>query len=153
MPKSKKKVLKGCQHDGDFYPLRGEKSLRQDAIVGWVVDVMCGKCRQTGIAAVNYKRIDWDEKIDGSDGNAELVRRYGPFTAIGREQEARLIARDEWRRILTIKSGDDDNGKFSMHAHVGHGLVNVDIIFQSTNPMPEDLEIPDFWFDDHLKAP
>jgi hypothetical protein len=152
MPKSKK----ACRHDGDVFPMRGEKSLRRDALMGWAVDVYCGKCNMTGITKVDVrpKVVDWDGKIpDGDDFNYELVRRYGPFKEIGRAREAKLAASDMWKHIFTVKSCEDDDGNYTMHAHVGHGLVNVETIFESTNPMPEDLEVLDFWYDDHLKAP
>jgi len=154
MPKSKKP----CKHDGNIFPLRDEKSLRKDPLFGWVVDVICEKCSLTGMAQVDVrpKKADWDEKLpDGSDGNEELVRRYGPFKEIGRAQEKELVDGGKGRHILTIKGCDSDESEdgYVMYAHVGYGLVNVDTIFESTIPMPEDLEIQDFWYDDHLKAP
>lgn len=152
MASKKSKKPKPCKHDGDIFPMRGEDSLRRDALMGWVVDVYCGKCNQTGITQVDCrpKVIDWDHPVDS---NQELARRYGPFKEIGRAREKELVNSGKWRNILTIKDCETDEGNFMLHAHVGHGLVNVQTIFESTNPMPEGLEILDFWFDDYLKAP
>jgi len=172
MPKRKK----GCQHDGDFYPLHGDKSLRQDPLVGWVVDVMCGKCLQTGIAAVDYKRIDWNE--EKTDFNEMMGKLYGPFKHIWREEEAKLCAAGKFQHVLCITSEDvpyedlpkeerpvaaelkergetkEDYMGSMFFANVGHRLVNVEVIFESTKPMPEGLMFENFWFDEeHLKAP
>jgi len=152
MPKSKKP----CRHNGDIFPLREEKSLRKDPIVGWVVDVYCGKCNMTGMTQVDtsHKKIEWDGELDLTS-NSDLVLRYGPFKEIGRAREKKLVDEGKWQHILTIKGCDSDESEdgYVMHAHVGHGLVNVETIFESTVPMPEGLEILDFWYDDYLRAP
>lgn len=87
--------------------------------------------------------------------NEELVKKYGPFKEIGRDRESVLLAEGKYRHIFTIKGEDSDEHEdgYVMHAHVGHGLVNVDVVFEATKAMPEDLEIQDFWFDEHLEAP
>lgn len=149
------KAPKPCKHNGDVFPLREEASLHKDPLLGWVVDVRCGKCNLTGITKVDTrpKVVDWDDSE--IEDNQELVRRYGPFKEIGRPREKELMERDRWQHILTIKGCDSDENEdgYKLFAHVGHGLVNVETIFESTNPMPEGLEIPDFWFDDFLRAP
>jgi hypothetical protein len=87
--------------------------------------------------------------------NKQLVELYGPFKEINRAKERKLIAAHKWQHILTIKNCDSDEEPdgFTMYAHVGHGLVDVSAIFESEKPMPEDLEINDFWFDDYLGKP
>lgn len=87
--------------------------------------------------------------------NKELVEKYGPFKEIGRDRESVLLAEGKYRHIFTVKGEDSDEHEdgYVMHAHVGHGLVNVDVVFESTKAMPEDLRIDDFWFDEHLEAP
>lgn len=50
-----------CSHRKNIYPVDEEKSLRKDAIVGWVVDVKCGECGLTGVAPVDCTKVDWDE--------------------------------------------------------------------------------------------
>lgn len=95
------------------------------------------------------------EKKPKTITNEELVRKYGPFKEIGRDRESVLLAEGKYRHIFTVKGEDSDEHEdgYIMHAHVGHGLVNVDAVFESTKAMPEDLEIQDFWFDEHLEAP
>lgn len=156
MPR-KPKAPKKCKHTGDIFPLRDEESMRRDPIDGWVVDVYCGQCFETGATQVNTKpkEVSWDGPLPADDGNYELVRRYGPFTEIGRAREKKLCELGMENHILTIKGCDSDESEdgYTMFAHVGHGLVNVETIFESANPMPMSLEISDFWYDDHLKAP
>jgi len=164
-----------CKHDGDIFPLNAEKSLRRDVLLGWVVDVECDQCKLTGIAAVNCKVIDWDEEEPMT--NERLVKLYGPFHRINRDRETELTKTGKWQHILTIIGCDvpydelpeddrpsdeelKDRGDtrenfmgYMQEATVGHHRVNVDEIFESTKPMPEDFKILDFWFDDFLKAP
>jgi len=110
--------------------------------------------------------------------NAELERLYGPFREIDRKREAKLIEADQWQRILTITSEDvpyddlpederpsdeelEDRGEtreeymgFMLFAGVGHHRVNVEAIYESARPMPEDLVIENFYFDDKfIEAP
>jgi hypothetical protein len=56
-----KKPVKTCKHTGHIYPTAGRYSLYHDAIVGWVVEVQCGKCKAAGVAPVDLKNIDWEE--------------------------------------------------------------------------------------------
>ena len=90
MPR-KSKAPKKCKHTGDIFPLRGSDSLRRDTLIGWVVDVYCGKCNETGETLVDCRpsKVEWDGPVP-TDDNFELVRRYGPFTEIGRAREKKL---------------------------------------------------------------
>jgi hypothetical protein len=142
-----------CKHPGNIFPKDEAASLRRDCIVGWVVDVQCGKCGQTGIAPIACSKTEWDGVPDVS--NEELVKLYGPFTEIWREREAELMNQGKWRHILSIQSFDseDEEDGTILTATVGHHLVNTETVFESAKPMPDNLRIDDFWFDDYLKAP
>lgn len=109
--------------------------------------------------------------------NEELRKRYGPFKEIWRERESELVKKGKFRNVLTITSEDipyedipeDDRPSAKelkergetkktfmgtmLFARVGHHLVNVEAIFESAKPMPEELTVRDFWFDEFIEAP
>lgn len=74
----------------------------------------------------------------------ELHTKYGPFKEIWRDRETELLKQGKWRHILAIISTDNDDAPLC--ASVGHHLVNVDVILESTKKLPEDLMVDDFWF-------
>lgn len=158
MAKKAKKKTPGCKHDGDMFPLNEERSLIRDPILGWVVEVMCGKCNRPGVTNINPdpKAVEWDEPAKKNMDNDELHKLYGPFRLINRVKESDLLKLGKWQHILTIGGMDSDKSEdgWTMWAEVGHHLVNVEAIYESTNPMPPDLTVDDFWFDDEfIKAP
>ena len=180
---SKKPKKNICKHDGDFFPVGATPQMERDPLLGWVAAVQCGKCGMRAAAALNFKNLNWEERAEPNKEhkdltNKELVELYGPFKRITRQQEATLAAQGKWLHILTIIGCDvpyedlaednrpsdeelKDRGEtrenhmgYTQEATVGHHLVNVDEIFESAKPMPDDLVIHDFWFDEtHLKAP
>jgi hypothetical protein len=52
-----------CDHKEDVYLSRGP-ILYQDPLVGWVVDVRCGKCGRDGIAQIDYKNANWEDAVE-----------------------------------------------------------------------------------------
>jgi hypothetical protein len=110
--------------------------------------------------------------------NEELAKRYGPFREIWREREQVLLSSpDGYLHILTVTSDDvayedlpeddrpsdeelEDRGETRedfmgsmLFATVGHHRVNVEVIYESARPMPADLVIENFYFDEFIEAP
>lgn len=102
----------------------------------------------------------------------ELVEKYGPITKIGRQRESDLIKRGKEAHIFTIVGTDvgyaelseedkpteeelkltglsrDEYTETIQEGFVGRRLVNVLDIYETSQPMPLDLEIKneDIWY-------
>lgn len=104
----------------------------------------------------------------------KLVELYGPFKVINRERERELIKEGKEAHILTVCGQDVDYENLSeenrpsdeelkdrgetkeeysttiLYASVGRRWVNMQEIYESTKPMPVELELEDknIWFGD-----
>lgn len=54
--------LDRCKHKGNIYPSDNERSLHLDPIIGWIVEVVCEDCGRMGVAPVDCKNVEWEEK-------------------------------------------------------------------------------------------
>ena len=75
--------------------------------------------------------------------SSSVVKEFGPVKRIDRYREADLLIEGKWKHILTVLESD---GRFE--AVVGHHLVNMHEIYETSKEMPEDLVIKhkDVWF-------
>lgn len=102
----------------------------------------------------------------------ELTEKYGPVSKIGRQRESNLIKQGKEAHILTIVGTDvgydelseedkpteeelrltgldkDEYTETIQEGFVGRRLVNVLDIYETSQPMPLDLEIKneDIWY-------
>lgn len=109
----------------------------------------------------------------------KLVEQFGPLKTLSREREFQLLQEGKHLHIFTVIGTDvgyddlseedrpsdaeledrgetkDEYSALVYHGCVGHHIVNVFEIFETSKPMPEDLVIEDedFHFgDDGLPA-
>lgn len=102
----------------------------------------------------------------------KVVKEFGPIKRIDRPRESQLLKEGKWQYILTItvedvgywdlpkkdrptgaelKERGDTRNNFSIGMHfgeVGHRLVNMQEMYETAKPMPEDLTLSDddIWF-------
>ncbi len=97
----------------------------------------------------------------------QVIEQFGPITRINREREEELIQEGKGNHILTLIGTDtgfhdlpandrpsfielayrgeseEDYSRTVFSASVGRKIVNVEEIFETSKPMPSDLEMQD----------